>query len=52
MKPSLKAQLIAVFTADKKDAEASKRRAQVEDEWTTRARANYARAVELANAAK
>ena len=44
--------LIAVFTADKKDAEASKRRAQVEDEWTTRARANYARAVELANAAK
>jgi ABC-type Fe3+ transport system substrate-binding protein len=44
--------LAAVFAADKKDAEASKRRAQVEDEWTTRARANYARAVELANAAK
>ena len=44
--------LVALFTADKKDAEASKRRAQVEDEWTTRARTNYARAVELANSVK
>ncbi|GMU71508.1 MAG: extracellular solute-binding protein [Burkholderiales bacterium] len=44
--------LNAVFSADKKNAEASKRRAQVEDEWSTRARANYARAVELANAVK
>ena len=41
-----------MFSADKKNAEASKRRAQVEDEWSTRARANYARAVELANAVK
>ena len=44
--------LAAAFKADKKDADASKRRAQIEDEWTTRAKANYARAVELANAAK
>jgi iron(III) transport system substrate-binding protein len=44
--------LTAVFSADKKDADASKRRAQVEDEWTTRAKANYAKAIELANAAK
>lgn len=44
--------LAAVFAADKKDVEASKRRAQIEDEWTSKARANYARAVELANAAK
>lgn len=44
--------LAAVFSADRKDAEASKRRAQVEEEWTTRARANYAKAIELANAAK
>ena len=44
--------LASVFSADKKDAEASKRRAQVEEEWTTRAKANYAKAIELANAAK
>lgn len=44
--------LAAVFSADKKDAEASKRRAQVEDEWTTRAKANYAKAIELANQAR
>ncbi len=44
--------LAAAFAADKKDADASKRRAQIEDEWTTRAKANYAKAVELANAAK
>jgi ABC-type Fe3+ transport system substrate-binding protein len=44
--------LAAVFAADKKDAEASRKRAQVEEEWGTRAKANYAKAVELANAAK
>lgn len=44
--------LAAAFKADKKDVEASRRRAQIEDEWTTRAKANYARAVELANSAK
>jgi ABC-type Fe3+ transport system substrate-binding protein len=44
--------LAAVFSADKKDPDASKRRAQVEEEWTTKAKANYAKAIELANAAK
>ena len=44
--------LASAFAADKKDADASKRRAQIEDEWTTRAKANYAKAVELANAAR
>ena len=44
--------LAATFSADKKDAEASRRRAQVEEEWATKARANYAKAIELANAAK
>ncbi|MCL4763642.1 MAG: extracellular solute-binding protein, partial [Burkholderiales bacterium] len=44
--------LEAVFKADKKDADASRRRAQVEEEWGSRAKANYAKAIELANAAK
>ncbi len=44
--------LLAVFKADKKDAEATRRKTQVEEEWATKAKANYARAVELANAAK
>jgi ABC-type Fe3+ transport system substrate-binding protein len=44
--------LAAVFSADKKDPEASRKRAQVEEEWGGRAKANYAKAVELANAAK
>jgi len=44
--------LASAFSADKKDVDASKRRAQIEDEWTTRAKANYAKAIELANAAK
>lgn len=44
--------LASAFKADKKDAEASKRRAQIEDDWTTKAKAGYAKAVELANAAK
>ncbi len=47
-----KAMAVGVSAADKKDVEASKRRAQVEDEWTTQAKANYAKAVELASAAK
>jgi ABC-type Fe3+ transport system substrate-binding protein len=41
--------LASVFSADKKNAEASKRRAQIEEEWTTKARANYAKAIEVAN---
>jgi len=44
--------LAGVFAADKKDADASKRRALIEDEWATKAKANYAKAVELANAAR
>lgn len=44
--------LAAAFAADKKDAEASRRRAQLEEEWGSRAKANYAKAIELANAAK
>lgn len=44
--------LLALFKADKKDAEASKKKAQVEEQWAARAKANYARAVELAAAAK
>ena len=44
--------LLALFKADKKDEAASKQKARVEEEWATRAKANYARATELANAAK
>jgi hypothetical protein len=43
---------LALFKADKKDAEAAKKKAAVEEEWATKAKANYAKAVELANAAK
>lgn len=45
--------LESVFAAaKKKDVEASKRRAQIEDEWGTRAKTNYAKAVDLASAVK
>ena len=44
--------LLALFQADKKDADASKRRAQVEEEWASKAKANYAKAQELASAVK
>ena len=44
--------LLALFAASKSDAEGSKAKAAVEEEWATRARANYAKAVALANAAK
>jgi ABC-type Fe3+ transport system substrate-binding protein len=44
--------LLALFKADKKDAEASKKKAQVEEEWAARAKANYARAAELAASAR
>jgi phosphoglycerate transport regulatory protein PgtC len=44
--------LLATFKADKKDAEASKRRTQIEEEWAGKAKANYARAIELAGAVK
>jgi ABC-type Fe3+ transport system substrate-binding protein len=44
--------LLAVFAADKKDADASKRRTQIEEEWAGKAKANYAKAIELADAVK
>ncbi len=44
--------LLALFKADKKDETASKQKARVEEEWAAKAKANYARAVELASSAK
>jgi ABC-type Fe3+ transport system substrate-binding protein len=44
--------LLALFKADKKDEAASKQKAKVEEEWASKAKANYARAVELASGAK
>jgi ABC-type Fe3+ transport system substrate-binding protein len=44
--------LLALFKADKKDETASKKKAAVEEEWATKTKAGYARAVELANSAK
>ena len=44
--------LLAAFRADKKDAEATKRRTQIEEEWAAKARGNYSKAVELANSVK
>jgi len=45
-------ELLAVFKAKKGDDAALRRKTQVEEEWSSKAKANYARAVELANAAK
>ena len=44
--------LLALFKADKKDVEASKKKAAVEEEWAAKAKANYARAAELASSAR
>ena len=44
--------ILAVFAAKKGDTEAVKRKSQIEEEWSSKAKANYARAAELANAAK
>ena len=44
--------LLAAFKAKKGDDAAVKRKTQVEEEWSSKARANYVRAAELANAAK
>jgi hypothetical protein len=41
-----------VFAAKKGDDAAVRRKTQIEEEWSSKAKANYARAVELANAAK
>ncbi|MEO7742492.1 MAG: extracellular solute-binding protein [Usitatibacter sp.] len=45
-------ELLATFKAKKGDDAAVKRKTQVEEEWSSKARANYVRAAELANAAK
>jgi len=45
-------QLLALFKAKKTDAEASKAKAKVEEEWASKAKTNYAKATELAAAAK
>lgn len=45
-------ELLAVFKAKKGDEAATRRKTQLEEEWSTKARANYVRAAELANAAK
>src|SRR5688572_14917249 len=45
-------ELLAAFKAKKGDEAATRRKTQVEEEWSTKARANYVRAAELANAAK
>ena len=45
-------ELLAVFKAKKGDDAALRRKTQLEEEWSSKAKANYARAVELANSAK
>jgi ABC-type Fe3+ transport system substrate-binding protein len=45
-------ELLAAFKAKKGDDAALRRKTQVEEEWSSKAKANYARAVELANTAK
>jgi hypothetical protein len=44
--------LLALFKAKKTDAEASKAKAKAEEEWAAKAKANYAKAVELAGSAR
>ena len=46
------AELLKAFAARKGDDAALKRKTQVEEEWSSKAKANYARAAELAAAAK
>lgn len=45
-------ELLATFKAKKGDEAAIRRKTQHEEEWSTQAKSNYARAVELANAAR
>ena len=45
-------ELLAVFKAKKGDEAATRRKTQLEEEWNSKARANYMRAAELANGAK
>ena len=42
---------LSTFKASKKDAESAKKMTVVEEAWDTQARANYAKAIELANKA-
>ena len=44
--------LLAAFKAKKGDDAAAKRKTQLEEEWSTKAKANYTRAAELASSAK
>ena len=44
--------LLAAFKAKKGDTAAVARKTQVEEEWSSKAKANYEKAVQLANAAK
>ncbi len=44
--------LLALFKADKKDAAATAQKTRVEEEWAQKVKANYAKAAELASAAK
>jgi hypothetical protein len=43
---------LAVFRAKKGDEAATRKKTQVEEEWSSKAKANYLKAAELANAAK
>jgi ABC-type Fe3+ transport system substrate-binding protein len=45
-------ELLAVFKAKKGDEAATRRKTLVEEEWSSKAKANYVKAAELANAAK
>jgi hypothetical protein len=44
--------LLNLFKSNKSDAEGSRAKAKIEEEWAARAKANYARAIALANSAK
>jgi ABC-type Fe3+ transport system substrate-binding protein len=46
------AKLLALFKAEKSNAEATKAKAKIEEEWATKAKANYAKAIEIASAVK
>ena len=45
-------ELLAAFKAKKGDEAATRRKTQIEEEWSSKARASYIRAAELASAAK
>ena len=45
-------EILAAFNAKKGDEAATRRKTQLEEEWSSKSKANYARAAELANAAK